>query len=251
MDFINVTAENIEKEHICCAIASEKDCQVLSKKEWLKARFQDGLVFRRADARGKCFIEYLPAEKAWVPVEADGYMYIDCLWVSGQFAGQGYAGVLLDDCIADAKAKGRMGLVTLSSDRKRPFLSDPKFLIHKGFMECDACAPYFTLMCLPFAKDAKLPKFSDSVRRPPEEKKGFALYYTQQCPYTAKYVPLIAETAEAHGAPFVQKKLDSAESAKCAPSPFSSYTLYFDGEFVTNEILSVPKFTKLLAERGY
>jgi len=27
--------------------------------------------------RGKCFIEYIPAEKAWVPIKADGYMYID------------------------------------------------------------------------------------------------------------------------------------------------------------------------------
>ena len=39
----------------------------------------------------ECFIEYIPAENAWVPINADGYMYIDCLWVSGSFKGKGYS----------------------------------------------------------------------------------------------------------------------------------------------------------------
>ena len=51
-----------------------------AKKEWLKQRFEEGLVFYRSGERGKCFIEYIPAENAWVPIDADGYMYIDCLW---------------------------------------------------------------------------------------------------------------------------------------------------------------------------
>lgn len=36
MEMITLTPENIKKEHICCAIASEKDPQVHSKKTWLK-----------------------------------------------------------------------------------------------------------------------------------------------------------------------------------------------------------------------
>ena len=31
-----------------------------------------------------------PAEYAWIPIEAEGYMYIDCMWVSGSFKGHGY-----------------------------------------------------------------------------------------------------------------------------------------------------------------
>ena len=55
--------------------------QSVMKKEWLKQRFAEGLVFYRSTERGKCFIEYIPAENAWVPIQADGYVYIDCLWV--------------------------------------------------------------------------------------------------------------------------------------------------------------------------
>ena len=45
----------------------------------MKQRFDEGLVFYRSEERGKCFIEYIPAENAWVPIEADGYLYINCL----------------------------------------------------------------------------------------------------------------------------------------------------------------------------
>ena len=53
MDYIRVTKENIDKEHICCAMSGK---QSLAKKEWLKQRFEDGLVFYRSAERGKCFI---------------------------------------------------------------------------------------------------------------------------------------------------------------------------------------------------
>ena len=95
MEYIRITKENIDKEHICCAMSGQ---QSLAKKEWLKQRFEEGLVFYRSAERGKCFIEYIPAENAWVPIDADGYLYINCLWVSGSLKGHGYSGELLEEC---------------------------------------------------------------------------------------------------------------------------------------------------------
>ena len=131
MKYIRVTKENIEKEHICCAISSNRDIQVISKKNWLKERFDDGLVFLKSVERGKCFIEYIPAENAWNPIIAEGYMYIDCLWVAGSFKGNGYSTDLLNACIEDSKAKGKKGICILSAAKKKPFLADPKFLKYK------------------------------------------------------------------------------------------------------------------------
>ena len=45
MDYIRVTKENIDREHICCAMSGK---QSLAKKEWLKQRFEEGLVFYRS-----------------------------------------------------------------------------------------------------------------------------------------------------------------------------------------------------------
>ena len=121
MEYIKVTNENIEKEHICCAISNNNDIQVSSKKAWLSERFEDGLVFLKSTERGKCFIEYIPAENAWNPILADGYMYIDCLWVAGSFKGHGYSTDLLDACIEDSKDKGKKGYVYWHQQRKSHF----------------------------------------------------------------------------------------------------------------------------------
>ena len=158
MEYIRVTKENLEKEHICCAISNNKDAQVSSKKAWLSDRFDEGLVFLKSAERGKCFIEYIPAENAWIPIEADGYMYIDCLWVSGSFKGHGYSTELLDACIEDSKEKGKKGLCILGAAKKMPFLSDPKFLKYKGFDVCDEADNKIQLWYLPFEKDEDKPR---------------------------------------------------------------------------------------------
>ena len=65
-EYINLTLENIDEEHICCAIGDKKhQAGVDSKKEWIKEKLKDGHIFRKLNARGKIFIEYEPIETAW------------------------------------------------------------------------------------------------------------------------------------------------------------------------------------------
>lgn len=250
MELITLTKENLDREHICCAISNNKDCQVSAKKSWLAERLNDGLVFTKGNVRGKCFIEYIPAEKAWAPIESDGYMYIDCLWVSGQFKGQGYSNLLLDDCIRDSKEKGKKGLVILSSLKKMPFLADPKFLKYKGFETVDTAQPFYELLYLPFDKSADKPCFRESVKKPEVKAQGFVLYYAHQCPFTAKYVPIIEAIAKEKCIPFQSIRLETTQQAQNAPSPFTSYSLFYNGGFVTHEILSDKKFEKIIADKG-
>ncbi len=44
MELVKLTHENIDREHICCAISNNKDIQVMSKKNRLKDRLDEGLV---------------------------------------------------------------------------------------------------------------------------------------------------------------------------------------------------------------
>ena len=250
MELVKLTHDNIEQEHICCAIANNKDVQVMSKKNWLKERLDEGLVFLKCDVRGKCFIEYIPAEYAWAPIEAKDYMYVDCLWVSGQFKGHGYSNLLLGQCIEDSKEKGKKGLVILSSKKKMGFLSDPKYLKYKGFETVDTADPYFELMYLPFDESAEKPCFRNTVQSHEKMPKGFALYYTNQCPFTAKYVPLIENMAQARGVELHVVHIQSGEEARNAPSPFTTFSLFYNGELVTHEILSEKKFEKILTSKG-
>lgn len=246
MEYIRVTKDNLEKEHICCAISNNKDVQVSSKKAWLADRLDEGLVFLKSAERGKCFIEYIPAENAWVPIKADDYMYIDCLWVSGSFKGHGYSTDLLNACIEDSKEKGKTGLCILAAAKKKPFLADPKFLKYKGFTVCDEADNGIQLWYLPFETDADVPQFKECAKHPHINDGGYVLYYTHQCPFNAKYVPILEETAEKAGVPFKAIRIDSKDAGQNAPTPITNYALFHDGEYITNEQMNDKKFLKLI-----
>ena len=246
MEYIRVTKENIDSEHICCAISNNKDIQVSSKKDWMIRCFDDGLVFLKSTQRGKCFIEYIPAENAWIPVIAEKYMYINCFWVSGSLKGHGYSNDLLNECIRESKEKGRSGLCILSSPQKRPFLSDPRHLLHKGFKIADISDAGINLMYLPFNENAAVPQFTESARHPHIEEKGYVLYYTSQCPFNGKYVPILEQTASENHIPFKAIHIETKEQAQALPSPCTTYAMFYNGEFLTNEQSNDKKFLKMI-----
>ena len=243
MNYIRITKDNIDKEHICCAMSNK---QSVVKKEWLKQRFDEGLVFYRSEERGKCFIEYIPAENAWVPIIAEGYIYINCLWVSGSLKGHGYSNDLLDECIRDAEAQGRKGLCILSSEkRKKEFLADPKYLAYKGFFVADTSETGITLMYLPLDPAAEPPKFKECARHPKAVEDGFLLYYTDQCPYTYYWVTRVEDAARKHHIPLKVIHITDKESAQNVPAPVTTYALFRDGTFLTQGIQSDKKFLAL------
>lgn len=248
MEYIRVTNDNLDSEHICCAISNNKDIQVASKKAWLAERFEEGLVFLKSVERGKCFIEYIPAENAWNPIEAVGYMFINCLWVAGSFKGHGYSSDLLDECIRDSKNKGMRGLCILSSKNKKPFLADPKYLNHKGFAVCDEADNGIQLWYLPFSSEVEKPRFRECAKQPHVDETGYVLYYTSQCPFNAKYVPVVEQTAKEQGVKFKAIHLQSKTEAQNVPTPITTYALFFDGEYLTNEQMNEARFLKLLAK---
>ena len=246
MESIRVTKENIDKEHICCAISSNKDVQVISKKDWLRDRFDDGLVFLKSVERGKCFIEYIPAENAWNPIDAKDYMYIDCLWVAGSFKGHGYSSELLEYCINDSKEKGKKGLCILCANKKKPFLADPKFLKYKGFQVCDEADNGIELWYLPFDDINDKPRFKECAKHVSINEKGYVLYYTSQCPFNAKYVPMLEDIAKEHNVPFKAIHITTKKQAQSVPTPITTYALFYDGEYLTNEQMNVNKFLRLI-----
>ena len=243
MEYIRITKDSIDAEHICCAMSGK---QALTKKEWLKRRFDEGLVFYRSAERGKCFIEYIPAENAWVPTQADGYLHINCLWIAGSMKGHGCSNDLLRECVRDAKERGRKGLCILSAEgRKREFLSDAGYLEHKGFMVADTSSCGITLMYLPFGTDAEAPRFKECAKYPAADGDGFVLYYTDQCPFTHYWVPRVEAVAEGYDIALRTIHITSREQAQNMPAPVTTYALFKDGKFLAQGIQSDKKFLKL------
>lgn len=249
MDIIKIDKNNIDNEHICCAIGNDKanKKRAESKKQWMKQRFEDGLVFKRLNERGKVFIEYIPIEKAWKPIVGTNYMVINCLWVSGKFKGKGLSTQLLDECIKDSKKLKMDGIVVVTSTKVMPFLTDKRFYEKKGFITVDTAPPYFELLVLKFNKDAKNPAFSGNTRNGAcSFKKGFAFIYSNQCPFMEEYVALLADISKKKGIPCEIYKINSSSEAKEIGSPFGTLGIYYKSEFKTHELMSETKFEKFI-----
>ena len=75
---------------------------------------------------------------------------------------------------------------------------------------------------------------------------GYVLYYTNQCPFNAKYVPILEETAQKNGIPLKAVKIENRKDAQNVPTPITTYALFCDGEYVTNEQMNDKKFLKLV-----
>lgn len=244
-EYINLTAENIGKEHICCAIGDPKHkCGVDSKKEWIKSKLKDGHVFRKLDERGKTFIEYEPIETAWVPINGKNYEYIYCLWVAGKFKGKGIAKELLEYAINDSKENGMSGICTLVSKKKKPFIGEKKFFEHFGFKVIDSIKDY-ELLALKF-NDDESPKFSKSAKAMQIENQEFTIYYSNECPYVEYEIKELSDFAKKENINISFIKVDSLEKAKNAPCVFNNWANFYKGKFISNTILNANSFAKLL-----
>ena len=51
-DFINLTTENLENEHLCCIIRTKNAHPgVEAKRQWLSERLNEGHVFRKLNKK--------------------------------------------------------------------------------------------------------------------------------------------------------------------------------------------------------
>jgi len=244
-EYINLTLENIEEEHICCAIGDPKHSEgVNHKKEWIKNKLAEGHVFRKLNARGKVFIEYEPIETAWVPIDGKNYEYIYCLWVAGSFKGKGFAKELLEYAIKDSKEKGMNGICTISSKKKKPFLSEKRFFEHYGFKVVDTIGEY-ELLALQF-DGGDTPKFTNHARNMKIEDNNFTIYYSPECPYVEYEVKELTEYAKENNLRINFIKVDSLEKAKNVPCVFNNWANFYKGKFISNTILNANALKKLM-----
>lgn len=248
-EIIKLTEENISDEHICCAI-SDKKCKegYEAKKEWLKNQFKDGYVFKKLNIRGKVFIEYVPAENAWLPINAPNYMLINCFWVSGKYKGHGHGKALYQECEDEAKSKNMNGIVVVTGNKKQPFMSEKKFFQKQGFELCDTAEPYFELWYKAFKKDTPTPKFKECAKNAKcDREKGLSVYYTNACPFTEYYVNTeLKRVAELKGIKLEIVKLETKEQAQNHFVPHTIYSVFYNGKFVTQHILNEKYFDKFI-----
>lgn len=236
-EYINITPDTLADEHLCCIIRSRKPHPgVEAKRQWLAGRLAEGHVFRKLNAKGTAFIEYAPLETAWVPIVGDNYLYLYCLWVTGEHKGKGHARALMEYCLADARAQGRSGVCMLGAAKQKAWLSDQAFARKYGFTAVDHTANGYELLAL--SLDGTVPQFAPSARQMAVADKGLAVFYSPQCPFALQSVAMLAQYCEANHVPLSPMPVDTLQKAKALPCVFNNWALFYEGRFVTVNVLT-------------
>lgn len=249
-DFINITAENLFEEHLCCIIRSRKPHQGIdAKRQWLAERLKEGHVFRKLNAKATVFIEYAPLETAWVPVNGQNYFYIYCLWVLGSYKGKGYGKQLLEYCLTDAGQKGKSGICMLGAKKQKAWLTDQSFAKRHGFEVVDTTDNGYELLALSF--DGSTPKFAPNAKKEKIERKELTIYYDMQCPYVSQNIEVIKQYCEANDVPVSFLMVDTLQKAKELPCVFNNWAVFYRGKFETVNLLpDVAVLERILKKQG-
>jgi N-acetylglutamate synthase-like GNAT family acetyltransferase len=195
-------------------------------------------------------LEYIPGEFAHRPVEAEGYMFIHCIFVGfkKEFKGKGYASQLIDECINEAKKSNMYGVAVVT--RKGSFMARKDIFVKKGFVVVDQAEPDFQLLVLKFSQTAKNPKFRDLKTNLENYKEGLFVLRSVQCPYTEKNVNAILKSAEDKFG-LKANLIDMTDAAAVQDSlcAFGTFCIIYNGEIISHHPISNTRFENIMKKK--
>ncbi|MHC1703977.1 MAG: YoaP domain-containing protein [Tenuifilaceae bacterium] len=247
---IDLTPENISNYGVCGYKDVNKHIELRKKIEWFNKYYPKGLKIKALISQKGGYqgmLEYIPGKYAHRPVNADGYMFIHCLFVGfkKEFKGKGYASLLIDECIKDAKGNNMLGVAVLT--RKGSFMADNKIFINKGFQIVDNAKPDFELLVLKFDEKTKNPGFKQNMNENLKKyEEGLTILRSAQCPYTEKNVNAIIESAKKMKLKTNLVDLKDSDAVQNTPCPFGSFSIIYNGKIISHHPISNTRFENIM-----
>lgn len=244
---VDVNPTNVLEETLFCS-KDIKSAGFKAKQAWLEKRHKEGLRIKFIkDRTGKplAFIEYTPAEYAWRPVDAEGYMFVHCMFVYRKDDRErGLGSMLLKTCEDDARQNGMKGLIAMTSDGS--WIADKRLFLQNGFSEV-AKRGRFELVVKDFNDNSPSAQLIDWTKQQAKYK-GWNLVYADQCPWHEKAVMALHNVALDYGIDLKTTKLNTAKDAQKAPSGYGVFSLLRDGRLIEDHYISETRFRNILKE---
>jgi len=239
-----VAPENLQDCGIGC-ITDRKHPGHHEKMAWLGGCFAQGLrcfLFRDGKSRPLAFLECVPGEHAWRPVDARGWLFVHCLWVypRGQAVG-GLGSRLIRTCVEEARRTGATGVAAMVSEG--PWMAGKQIFLKNGFAQVEE-RDRFQLV-IRRLKKGPAPRFREISSRW-ARRRGLQIVYAAQCPYLPRSVSDVAALAQAHGLETTVTVLRSAREAQDAPSYYGVFSLLWNGRLLSDHYVSRGRFRNLL-----
>lgn len=245
LKIIDVGNENVETFGFYCA-KNKKEEGFRKKLEWLRLRFAEGLKIKLLqDEAGNDagFVEYVPGEFAWRPVDAGGYLFIHCIMVAKKADREsGNGSRLVQSVLAEAEQGGWNGVAVACSDG--PWLATRQLFEKNGFEVTDRLGR-FELLLKKFRAEAAPPKFinwEENCR----QLMGWHLIFSHQCPWHAKAVRDLRQVAMEADLDLHISEIKNAREAQHSPSGFGVFGLIHDGRLLADHYISATRFRNIL-----
>ncbi len=175
-------------------------------------------------------------------------MFIHCIFVGFKkaYKNKGYASMLLEECIEDAKNENMYGVAVVT--RKGPFMVNNELFLKNSFEIVDKAVPDFQLLVKKFSKNVPTPRFkADMQKKLDSYSKGLTIIRADQCPYSVKNVKTIVETAENE---YNMKpnlvNLENCKEAQESPRPFGTFCIIYNGEVIADHPISNTRFMNIM-----
>ena len=242
---INVTPENVVEQTLFC-VRDTKSYAFEKKYAWFLKRYEEGLqikILKDLNNRAISFIEYMPAEVAWRPVNAPGYMFIHCMYVySNKDKGKGYSSQMLKACENDARGFDMKGTTVMTS--KGSWMTDCRLFVKNGFHEVERRGRFELLVKKldPASSDPGLLDWTLNQKK----YKGWHLLYADQCPWHEKSVQDLKNTSREFGIDLKVTKITTSEEARNGPSGFGVFSLLHKGKLLEDHYISSTRFKNIL-----
>ena len=245
LKLVDVTPGNVMEHGLFC-IKNVKNPEFALKKNWFLKSYEEGLrikILYNAEEKQIGYIEYVPADFAWRPVDAPGYFFIQCLFIYGKKEkNTGNGSFLVKACEEDAKKKNMKGVCVMTS--KGTFIANKHLFIKNSFTEIDKLERY-ELMVKKYDSNSDNPQLIDWTKDR-EKYQGWNLIYADQCPWHHKSVEALKEVAKESKINLNIKKITSTQEAKSAPSGFGVFSLLHNGKLLEDHYLSATRFRNIL-----
>ena len=242
---IDVTDENVEEIGVFC-VKDKKSPGFKLKAEWFKCHYNEGLRIKIAiDKQYKQigFIEYIPSEFAWRPIQAKNFLFIHCIAIMVKDArNQQIGSELIQRCEQDAQSEKKSGVCVMSSDGV--WMANKSIFVKNGFIIADKLGR-FELMVKKIGDNIPMPKFIDWSNKQIKYQ-GWNLIYSDQCPWHEKSAKDLKQYASFKGIELNVLKLNSNVEAQNAPSGFGTFSLIKDGRQLEDHYISQTRFENIL-----
>ncbi len=252
VEIIDLTPQNIADYGVCGYKDVKKHLELRRKINWFEKYYLKGLKIKIVLSKKGGYqgmLEYIPGKYAHRPVDAQGYMFIHCIFVGfkNEFKGKGYASCLIDKCIEDTKNAGMNGVAVVT--REGSFMSKKDIFIKKGFTLVDKSEPDFELLVLKFNQNTVNPKFIKIPLEKHNDNDILTIMRSAQCPYSVKNIDAILETAKRLNIKTNLVELNDSESCQQTPSAFGTFCIIYKGEIISHHPISNTRFENIMKKK--